>query len=74
LDPDVTELLQQQARKSGASFKVTVNHIIRLGLTAVQQTPAKPFVVKPRAMGLPAGLSYDDIGGLLEALEGPAHR
>ncbi len=34
----------------------------------------KKFVVKPRAMGLPPGLSYDNIGELLEAIEGPLHR
>jgi hypothetical protein len=34
----------------------------------------KPFVVHPRPMGLPTGLSYDSVEDLLEALEGPAHK
>lgn len=34
----------------------------------------KPFVVHPRPLGLPPGLSYDNIGDLLEALEGPLQR
>jgi hypothetical protein len=34
----------------------------------------KPFVVHPRPMGLPAGLNYDSVGDLIEALEEPAHK
>jgi hypothetical protein len=35
----------------------------------------KPFKVQPRAMGGPtAGLSYDNVGALLEEIEGPRHR
>jgi hypothetical protein len=75
LDDDVAKLLRQQMRRSGGSFKQTVNHFLRLGLTASSQ-PArrKPFVVDARPMGLPPGLSYDNIEELLEALEGPYHR
>ena len=54
-------------QRSGISFKEAVNHYLRLGLR-------KKFVVKPLAMALPPGLSYDCIGKLLEALEGPLHR
>jgi len=41
---------------------------------AAKQPVQKKFVVKPRAMGLPPGLSYDNIGELLNAIEGPLHR
>ena len=34
-----------------------------------KKSPHKPFVVKPRAMGLPPGMSYDNIGELLEWLD-----
>lgn len=34
----------------------------------------KRFVVHPRPLGLPAGLSYDNVEELLEALEGTAHK
>jgi len=34
----------------------------------------KPFVVHSRPMGLPAGLSYDSVEDLLEALDGTAHK
>jgi len=32
------------------------------------------FVVTPRRLGLPEGMSYDNIERLIEALEGPLHR
>ncbi|MGC9973248.1 MAG: hypothetical protein ABSE56_21950 [Bryobacteraceae bacterium] len=34
----------------------------------------KPFRVTPRQLGLPPGLSYDNVKELLEALEGAAHK
>jgi hypothetical protein len=61
-------------RQSGASFKEAVNHYLRLGLMSAKQKSARPFKVKARPMGLTAGLSYDNIGELLETLEGPTHR
>jgi hypothetical protein len=36
--------------------------------------PTTPFKIIPRAMGLPAGQNYDNIGSLLEELEGPGHK
>lgn len=74
LDDDVAAQLKQEIRRSGKSFKEAVNHYLRLGLTAGKQRVRKKFVVKPLPMGLPPGLSYDNIGELLEALEGPLHR
>ena len=38
-----------------------------------KQKPRKPFKVDARPLGLRAGLSYDNIGEMLETLEGPAH-
>jgi hypothetical protein len=74
LDDDVATLLNEEMQRSGISFKQAVNHYLRLGLAAAKQPVRKEFVVKPRAMGLPPGLSYDNIGELLEAIEGPLHR
>jgi hypothetical protein len=74
LDEDIAQLLHQEIRRSGISFKEAVNHYLRLGLTASKRPARKKFVIKPRAMGLPPGLSYDNIGELLEAIEGPLHR
>lgn len=74
LDDDVANLLNQKMRRSGASLKETVNRALRLGLTAPDAREQKPFVITPRRLGLPPGLSYDKIEDLLEALEGPMHR
>jgi len=74
LDDDIANLLNQEIRRSGVSFKEAVNHYLRLGLTAAKQPARKKFVVKPLAIGLPPGLSYDNIGELIEALEGPLHK
>jgi hypothetical protein len=74
LDDDVARLLNKESRRSGASFKQVVNHFLRLGLMASKQPPGKPFVVKPVNLGLPSGLSYDNIEELLEFLEGPEYR
>lgn len=74
LDDDIANLLNQEIRRSGVSFKEAVNHYLRLGLMASKQPVRKKFVVKPLAMGLPPGLSYDNVEELIEALEGPLHR
>jgi hypothetical protein len=74
LDDDIAKLLNQEIRRSGISFKEAVNYYLRLGLLAAKQPARKKFVVRPLAMGLPPGLSYDKVGELLEALEGPLHR
>ena len=74
LDEDVAKLLRGELRRSGASLKATVNHFLRLGLMACGKQQRKPFVVHPRRLGLPAGLSYDNVEDLIEALEGTTHR
>ena len=74
LDDDVAQLLEKETRRSGSSFKEAVNYFLRLGLMVGKRPPRKPFTVTPRKLGLPSGLSYDNVEQLLEALEGPAHR
>ena len=74
LDDDVARLLQKEVRRSGHSFKETVNRCLRKGLIASSRPLAKPFVVTPRPLGLPPGLSYDNVEELIEALEGPMHK
>jgi hypothetical protein len=71
LDDDVAALLNKEVRKSGEPFKQVVNHLLRLGLSAAKQPPAKPFKVKPINLGLP---HYEKVEELLEFLEGPEYR
>ena len=75
LDDDVAKSLKQEMRRRGTnSLKAAVNHFLRLGLMFSGKQDRKPFVVHPRPMGLPAGLSYDSVEDLLEALEGTTHK
>jgi hypothetical protein len=74
LDKDIANLLNREMRRTGSTFKQAVNHYLRLGLMASRQPNRKPFVVTPRKLGLPAGLSYDNVEELLQALEGAAHK
>lgn len=74
LDDDVTRLVNQEMRRSGSSFKQTVNQMLRLGFMAAKQTTTRRFTVSPRPLGLPPGLSYDNVEELLEAVEGPDRR
>lgn len=74
IDDDVANLLEKEIRRSGSSFKEAVNHYLRLGIMASKRRESKPFVVTPRPLSLPPGLSYDNVEELIEALEGPAHK
>jgi hypothetical protein len=74
LDDDVMRLLEKETRRTGEPFKAVVNRYLRLGLIAARQPQQKPFTVAPRRLGLPSGLSYDNVQELLEAIEGPRPR
>ena len=75
LEEDVAARVQSEARKSGRPFKTVVNDLLRFALNARRSSAARvPFKVRPRDLGLRPGLEYDDIGGLLEQVEGPGHR
>jgi Arc/MetJ family transcription regulator len=56
LDDDVREKLAAEMRKSGKSFKETVNEALRVGLLSRQKRiVSRPFKVRPKAMGLKPG-------------------
>ena len=72
LDDDVAARLQAEARRSGRPFKTVVNEHLRAALAQRRAVKALPaFRVEPRNMGgaLP-GLSYDNVGALLDEVEG----
>lgn len=74
LDDDVAAKLESEARRTGLSFKETVNTILRLGLKARRgQAVAKPFKVTPVHMGKPK-ISIDNVEEALDAIEGPWRR
>ena len=75
LDEDVAAKLKAAARRSGRAFRDVVNETLRRGLMAARPVARKPFRVKRRSLGgLRPGLDLDNIGELLERVEGPQHR
>ena len=74
LEDDVAQRLEAEARRTGMSLKHVVNDLLRRALATTRRPERRPFIVKARALGLRAGLSYDSVGDLLESVEGPGHR
>ena len=76
LDDEVAAKLRAEARKTDRSFRETVNEALRRGLAAPRAAAARQrFAVNARDLGeLRAGLSLDNLGDLLERVEGPLHR
>ena len=75
LDSDVAAKAKRGAARLGKPFKSVINSALRIGLDEVLKPPAaKPYRVKPIQMGLKKGYSYDNIGELLEQLEGPYYK
>jgi hypothetical protein len=75
LDEDVLERVKAESRNRGASFRDTLNDLLRLALvTQAAAPPKEPFKIPGYHMGLRPGLSYDSIEALLEYAEGPDHR
>lgn len=76
LDADVGAKLKSLARRSGRAFRDVVNETLRRGLVQPPLAPPREsFKVEARDLGrLRPGLNLDNIGDLLEQVEGPLHR
>ena len=75
LDDDVAAKLDAERRRTGRSFKETVNACLRRGLTEAPRRPARrPFKVEARDMGLRPGLDLDNVHALLDQVDGPNRR
>lgn len=75
LDEDVIERVKEESRSRGASFRDTLNDLLRVALAGQARPPLKRTLkIKPRPMGLFPGLNYDDVEALIEYAEGPYHR
>lgn len=72
LDEDIAAKLKTAAAENQASFKETVNQVLRRGFDAMEaQEPPGRFVVRARALEAKPGVSYDNIGELLHLLDSP---
>ncbi|MGP0076281.1 MAG: hypothetical protein ACLPWF_30565 [Bryobacteraceae bacterium] len=75
LDDDVRAKIEAEMRKSGKSFKETVNETLRSGLaTRRKRQEQKPFKIRAWDMGLKPGYSFDKPWDLIEEIEGPDYR
>ena len=76
LDDDVASRLQIESRRSGRPFKVVVNEYLRAAMAQRKAVrSAAPFRVDAVDLGGPLpGRSYDDIGALLDEVEGAQRR
>jgi hypothetical protein len=80
LDDDVVRTIRDEMKAGeGKTFKQSVNDLIRLGRYKKQEQqaasePRKRFKVRAKHMGTYPHLNYDNIGELLEQIEGPFHR
>ena len=72
LDDGVHAKLEAEIRKTGKSFKETVNETLRSGLIErCQKKTDKLFKVRAWDMGLKPGYSFDKPWDLIEEVEDP---
>ncbi len=76
LDDDVSAKLRSLSKRTGKSFKETVNETIRCGLTVMPTSQQPPsFQVVTRNLGnIQPGFNLDNISDVLEQAEGPQHQ
>ncbi|MHB8139690.1 MAG: hypothetical protein ACYDHD_00290 [Vulcanimicrobiaceae bacterium] len=74
LDEDIAQKLSDEARRTRRSFKAVVNETLRLGLLRSNPTPARPFRVHARRLGLREGADVTNVEALLDRLDGAARR
>ena len=75
LEDDVRAKLEAEVRKSGKSFKETVNETLRLGLFSREKARvSEPFEIRAWDMGVKPGYNLDKTWDLIEEIEGPDYR
>ena len=71
LEDDVVANLNDRMARSGASFKEALNDSLRRGLELpTEDELVRPFRVRSRPMGVRRGVELDNIGELLDLLDG----
>ena len=70
LDPDVTERLRQEVRRTGKGLKAVVNEALRRGLGGGAKPARRSrFEVRPHAFGVTPGVDLDRVNQLVDELE-----
>jgi hypothetical protein len=74
LDPDVAAMLAAEQERTKKPFKQVVNEALRGGLTPAKKPGRKAFKTIPIGLGKCLLPSLDNIGEVLEQIEGPWHK
>lgn len=74
LDDDVAARVDREARRTGRSFKETVNDAIRQGLDDRRRGKRPSVRLGTFPMQVRPGLDLDDVEALLDQIEGPDRR
>jgi hypothetical protein len=75
LDEDVLDRVKSTSLSRGASFRDTLNDLLRIALLQHDNKARnRELRINPVHMGYRAGLNYDDVESLLEYGEGERHR
>jgi hypothetical protein len=75
LDDDVVARVKRESQSRGASFRDTLNDLLRAApLDSGNKPRRRTLRIKPTHMGHKPGLNYDSIESLLEYGEGEGHR
>jgi hypothetical protein len=74
LDDDILERVKRESRSRGASFRDTLNDLLRTALSLENRPRRRTLKIKPVHMGFRTGLNHDDIESLLGYGEGEQHR
>ncbi len=74
LDADVAKALEQEQRRTHASFKEVVNRALRVGLSLAPRddVPLRPFVVHAKRCGFRQGVDASRLNQLVDELEADA--
>jgi plasmid stability protein len=75
LDDDVAARVRRESLSRGASFRETLNDLLRTALLGIDNKPRRrALVIQSTHMGHEPGLKYDNVESLLEHGEGDRHR
>ncbi len=75
LDDDVVARVKRESLSRGASFRDTLNDLLRAALLGIDYKPRhRALAIRPTHMGHKPGLNYDNIETLLEYGEGDRSR
>lgn len=75
IDDDVIDRVKSESRSRGASFRDTLNNLLREALLNLQNRPqTRTLEIKPMHMGYRPNLNHDNAEALLEFGEGEKHR